>query len=374
MIALEILFALILYYVFSMQIGIYANFGGNPTGVGRYGVEIAKALKQKNSLVELWINRKLTSYADVLNSVGVPEIFFPKFRRITDFYWPGWRFRKAGLDAILCPGTTMIKTLLPIKQAVMVHDMGPFMYPEMKRKDDTAAWRKRIRQAAARADVITTNSLTTKNDLLNEFPHIEDRVFNTPLGTDHFPYRPDHVPGGKHILAVSTIEPRKNYKTLLCAYSILESSHDNSLPPLVIAGGMGFRAQEIIGYASEFGISHKVTFTGYVSGSELADLYSNAACLVHTAHYEGFGFMVPEAFSWNLPVAAPYNSAIKEYFGKAAWMIDISNSESVASGIMLCLEKGVTADQQIERARLSGILTWDNCADMTLKALEEVLS
>jgi len=363
-----------LYYVPRMRIGIYVDFGGNLTGVGRFGVEIAKALKRRNSLAELWMNRDLKRDSGILRSVGVPELFFPKFRRITDVYWPGWQFRKAGLDILLCPGTTLIKTCLPMKQAVMVHDMGPFMYPYMKRKDDAATWQKRIKRVASHADVITTNSLTTKNDLLTRFPHIEDRVFNTPLGTDHFPVRPDHVPGGRHILAVSTVEPRKNYRTLLLAYRILVDSHGSSIPPLVIAGGMSFRAEEIVGYAAEFGISHKVTFTGYVSGAELADLYGNAACLVHTAHYEGFGFMVPEAFSWNLPVAAPDNTAIREYFSRAAWMVDISSPESVASGIMLCLDRGVSANQQIERERLSRILTWDNCAELTLNALKEKLS
>jgi len=362
-----------LYYVPIMQIGIYVDFAGNLTGVGRYGVEIAKALKRRHALSELWMNRDLMNDSGDLGSLEVPGIFFPKYRRITDMFWPGWRFRTAGLDVLLCPGTTLIKTLLPMKQAVMVHDMGPFKHPEMKRKNDAAAWQERIRQVADHADVITTNSLTTKDDLLNAYPHLEDRVFNTPLGADHFPDRPNHVPGGRHILAVSTIEPRKNYRTLLLAYGILVNSHGTSLPPLVIAGGMGFRAEEIIGYAAEFGISHKVTFTGYVSGAELADLYSNAACLVHTAHYEGFGFMVPEAFSWNLPVAAPNNTAIREYFSKAAWMIDESNPESIASGIILCLDRGISADQRIERNRLSRILTWDNCADRTLKALEEVL-
>ncbi len=363
-----------LYYVFRMQIGIYVDFPGDLTGVARYGVEIAKALKRRDALAELWMNRDLKSDTGVLGSLEVPGLFFPKFRRITDLYWPGLRFRRAGLDVLLCPGTTLIKTLLPMKQAVMVHDMGPFKYPEMKRRDDTAAWQERIRQVAAHADVIATNSLTTKDDLLSVFPHIEDKVFNTPLGTDHYPDRTDHVPEGRHILAVGTVEPRKNYRTLMKAYSILATSNGNSLPPLVIAGGMGFRAEEIMGYAVECGISSEVTFTGYASESKLADLYSKAACLVHTAHYEGFGFTIPEAFSWKLPVAAPDNTAIREYFSNAAWMIDVSSPESVASGIRLCLDRGVSTEQQIERDRLSRILTWDNCSEKTLNALEEVLS
>jgi len=326
-----------------MRIGLYVDFDGDITGIGRYGVEIAKALKRKNVLSELWMNRHLRKKPGILDSLDAPMVFFHKFRRISDAYWPGLRFRKAGLDVLHCPNCSLISTLFPIRQSVMIHDMGPFLCPEMKRRSDIEIWQKRIRRAASHAAVITTNSITTKNDLLNLFPDLEDRVFHTPLGTDHFPVREGHFPRGRHILAVGTVEPRKNYRILLKAYSILAASGKRSLPPLVIAGGFGFRSDQITG-------------------------------LVHTAHYEGFGFIVPEAFSWDLPVAAPDNTAIREYFGKAAWMLDITDPESVADGIGLCLEKGVSPEQQIERNRLTEFLTWDNCAEKTLDAFRKVLS
>jgi len=357
-----------------MRIGLYVDFDGDITGIGRYGVEIAKALKRKNVLSELWMNRHLRKKPGILDSLDAPMVFFHKFRRISDAYWPGLRFRKAGLDVLHCPNCSLISTLFPIRQSVMIHDMGPFLCPEMKRRSDIEIWQKRIRRAASHAAVITTNSITTKNDLLNLFPDLEDRVFHTPLGTDHFPVREGHFPRGRHILAVGTVEPRKNYRILLKAYSILAASGKRSLPPLVIAGGFGFRSDQITGYAAEYGISDRVTFTGYTTDTELEDLYRNAACLVHTAHYEGFGFIVPEAFSWDLPVAAPDNTAIREYFGKAAWMLDITDPESVADGIGLCLEKGVSPEQQIERNRLTEFLTWDNCAEKTLDAFRKVLS
>jgi len=365
-----------------MRIGLYVDFEGTITGIGRCGVEIAKALKRKNVLSELWMNRYLKKEPGILDSLDLPVVFFHKFRRISDAYWPGLRFRKAELDILLCPNCSLISTLFPIRQSVIIHDMGPFLYPEMKRRSDTEAWQKRIRRAAHHATVITTSSITTKNDLLNSFPDLEERLFLTPLGIDHLPVREGHSPGGKHILAVGTVEPRKNYRILLKAYSILAASGKRSLPPLVIAGGFGFRSDQITGYAAEYGISDRVTFTGYTTDTELEDLYRNAACLVHTAHYEGFGFIVPEAFSWfivpeafswNLPVAAPDNTSIREYFCRAAWMLDITDPESVADGIGLCLEKGISPEQQIERNRLTEFLTWDKCAEKTLDAFRKVL-
>ena len=356
-----------------MRIGLYVDFAGNITGIGRYGIEIAKALARKSVLSELWLNRYLKRDQGIFDSLDIPKVFFHRLREISDVYWPGFRFRKAGLDILHCPNCTLISTLLPIRQSVMIHDMGPFLYPEMKHGSDIEAWQKRIRRVDSHAAVITTNSLTTKNDLLNSFPDLEERLFLTPLGIDHFPVREGHSPGMKHILAVGTVEPRKNYRVLLKAYSILAASRGPSFLPLVIAGSLGFKSDQIIGYAEEYGIAEQVTFTGYVTDAELDDLYGNAACLVHTAHYEGFGFIVPEAFSWNLPVAAPDNTAIREYFSKAAWMLDITDPESVADGIELCLEKGVSHEQRIERNRLKGLKTWHNCPAKTLDAFRKIL-
>jgi glycosyltransferase involved in cell wall biosynthesis len=360
---------------FSMRVGLYVDFDvGHLTGIGRYGVEIARALKCENVLSELWMNRCLGNGPSTLDSLNLPRVFFHRFRRISDIYWPAFRFRKAELDVIHCPNCTLINSPFPVKQSVMIHDMGPFLYPEMKCRSDTEVWQKRIRRAASHAEVITANSLATRNDLLNTFPDLEKRVFLTPLGTDHFPAREGHSPGGRHILAVGTVEPRKNYRALLEAYSILAASRGLSLPPLVITGSFGFRSDQITGYAAEYGIADRVTFTGYATDTELDDLYRNAACLVHTAHYEGFGLIIPEAFSWNLPVAAPDNTAIREYFSKAAWMLDTSDPESVADGISLCLDKGVSPEQQLERNRLADLLTWGNCAEKTLDAFRKVLS
>jgi len=108
------------------------------------------------------------------------------------------------------------------------------------------------------------------------------------------------------------------------------------------------------------------------SDSELSDLYSRAYCLVHPAHHEGFGFTVPGAFTWGLPVVASNTGGLGEFFAETAWMVDPADIESIANGILLALESGVTAEQETKRKELSEILTWNNCAKKTLNAKKSI--
>jgi glycosyltransferase involved in cell wall biosynthesis len=196
------------------------------------------------------------------------------------------------------------------------------------------------------------------------------KVFVTPLGIDHFAAEQNTKKSGKYILNVGTVEPRKNIDGLLKAYSALSAGRD--IPPLVIAGMDGFRAREYRDLALQLKISQKVRFTGYIPDEELINLYSEAICLVHPAHHEGFGFTVPEAFTWGLPVVASDTGGMGEFFSETAWMVDPESTESIAHGIELALDSGVTERQQLMRQELSRSLTWQNCAKKTREALEAV--
>ena len=238
----------------------------------------------------------------------------------------------------------------------------------MKSDYDTRIWRQRIKNITNTSDCILVNSRSTMQDLIELYPDTEMKIFLTPLGIDHFSTMRNTVVNRDHILTVGTVEPRKNIDGLLTAYSLLSNKAD--IPPLVIAGKDGFRADEYKKLSVELGLEYKVSFTGYISDEKLADLYSRAYCLIHPAHHEGFGFTVPEAFTWGLPVAASNTGGLGEFFSEAAWMFDPSDPESIAYGIEMALNSGVTAEQQLKRRELSRELTWANCAKKTLEAME----
>jgi alpha-1,3-rhamnosyl/mannosyltransferase len=99
----------------------------------------------------------------------------------------------------------------------------------------------------------------------------------------------------KYILAVGTLEPRKNITRLLEAYRSLDESLRHEFK-LVVVGKKS--------WADDFPFVENVLFTGYVDEVDLPYLYSSAQCFVMPSIYEGFGIPVLEAMAAGRPVIA----------------------------------------------------------------------
>ncbi len=296
----------------------------------------------------------------------------PRPMRLSSLLLPPLWSLSGSVDILHCPGCILLPVAGRTRRATMIHDLGPFRLPHMKHPADTKAWQARIGLAVEKADILLANSTTTMEDILDRFPGAAGRVAVTVPGIDHLagaPAEPRAPGSGGYILCVGTIEPRKNIDNLLRAYAALLPARPG-LPDLVVAGGDGFRAGEIRRLPSELGIGDRVSFPGYVPEEGLPALYGGACCLVHPAHWEGFGFTVPEAFAHGLPVAASDRASLREFFAGAAWMIDPDEPDSIAEGIARCLDEGVAPAQREERSRLFGGLTWAGCAAATLEAFE----
>jgi glycosyltransferase involved in cell wall biosynthesis len=358
-----------------VKLAFFIDFDtGMPTGIGRYGIELLRALACLGEAPELWMHssQKASWAALGLNSGRIRCVGPPGLLTLRTLP-PVWS-RLSGLDLVHFPGNVMLPVWSHTRRSTPIYDLGPFMFPWMKERSDTEIWKRRIAGSVAEADCLLAISGSTMDDLLELFPEARSRVHLTMPGVDHL------LPGGSlerapnpegHILAVGIVEPRKNLENLILAYSILHGR--GGLPPLVIAGHDGFRSEEIRSLPSRLGVDHKVRFTGYVPESQLRELFAGASCLVHAAIYEGFGFTVPEGFSMGLPVAASDRSSIRELFSKAAYMFDPGSPESIAEGISLCLGRGVLPEQLEERRKLFGSLTWENCALATLDAFRRTI-
>ncbi|MEA3266604.1 MAG: glycosyltransferase family 1 protein [Candidatus Fermentibacteria bacterium] len=338
------------------------------TGIGRYGLELISAWLRTGQDCELWMWRDTKKNPPDIEGVEELIRYHPFPKRITDYFIPGIRAMKSNIQWVHSANGLLLPPSAHFKQANMVHDLGPMLYGHMKCDSDTKIWKQRLARLASASDCILVNSRSTMNDLLNVFPATEGKVFLTPLGIDHFSGMHTACTTRDHILTVGTVEPRKNIDGLLRAYSLLLQRRD--VPPLVIAGKKEFRADEYQELSVKLGLQNKVTFAGFTTDRKLADLYSRAYCLVHPAHHEGFGFTVPEAFTWGLPVVASNTGGLGEFFSEAAWMVDPSDPESIAHGIDQALDSGVTPEQQKKRDDLSRELTWENCAVRTREALD----
>jgi len=257
--------------------------------------------------------------------------------------------------------------------AVFVYDLAFRLRPA------EVPWQQRVylgsilRPALEQAAAVLVISEKTRSDLLDCYPiaGLERKVSVVPLGFSTA-VAPGRLPDGLEpgfILAVGTVEPRKNYPRLLAAYRALRERTD-AAPPLVIAGRPGWAFGDTLDrIRSEPG----VRYLGHVDEATLAALYENASVLAFPSLYEGFGLPLLEAMARGVPAVAGAVGAMPELAGDAALLVDPEDVDAIASGL-----EAVLGDPALRKRlgaagkeRAAGF-TWRRSADLTRKVLRAI--
>ena len=97
----------------------------------------------------------------------------------------------------------------------------------------------------------------------------------------------EHHAGPPYILAVGTIEPRKNYSRLLDAYEQLRSELGDDSPQLMVVGKAGWMSEAVCSRLTFLGWSWLASVVSTASDAELAQLYRDATMFTYISLYEG---------------------------------------------------------------------------------------
>jgi len=207
---------------------------------------------------------------------------------------------------------------------------------------------------------IITGSEYTKKEIVHFLNYDPDKIDVIYHGVDHKLFRvldqnistTLSLPK-KFILAVGSMEPRKNLMTLLQAYTLLHEDLKREFK-LVLIGFKGWNNQEIM-HLIDLNKEH-IIYLGYVSDEELALAYNRATLFVYPSLYEGFGIPPLEAMACGTAVIASYASSLPEVCGDAAVYIDPSSVEELCKSIQSLLEDNVRCakliDLGLKRAQL----------------------
>ena len=129
-----------------------------------------------------------------------------------------------------------------------------------------------------------------------------------------------------YVLCLSTLEPRKNLRLLLDAYSSL--FHEGITDEIVLAGRKGWKMEDFLkGYPEEF-LQH-VHFTGFVDDEDLPAIYKLAKVFVFPSLYEGFGIPPLEALACGTPVISSDAASMPEVLGNNAVYFINDNKNSL---------------------------------------------
>ena len=232
---------------------------------------------------------------------------------------------------------------------VTVHDLAVIRHPEAFNSWTRTYSRLLLPRLARAASRVIAVSEFTAREAVELLGVDEGRVRVIPHGVEEpfTPYGP--AAGGEYVLAVGTLEPRKN------------------LPRVVLAAERAGVDVRVVGAAGwgEVGVES----VGYVDDAELARLYRGAAALVYPSLYEGFGLPVLEAMASGTPVVTATGSAPAELARGAAVLVDPLDVVALAAGI----EEAMRRREELRAAGLerARAFTWEAAAKATAEIYRE---
>lgn len=276
----------------------------------------------------------------------------------------------------------------PVERArllVTVHDLSFLAVPEHA-EPRLAAYLARVAPLSMRrADRVICVSAFTAREVVERLGIPEGRVVVVPNGVDGR-FRPPQ-PGEReaaraavapfvgdadrpYLFAVGTVQPRKNYETLLHAFARLRTA--GCPHRLVIAGAKGWRYEGVYQTLHALDLASDVVIAS-PPDDLLPALYAAADCAVAPAWYEGFGLSVLEACATGTPVVASNIPPHREIGGNAARYFPPDDPAALAEAIAATLEED---DLRRVRRRALGLaraaeMGWGDAARTLLRVYRE---
>jgi glycosyltransferase involved in cell wall biosynthesis len=265
------------------------------------------------------------------------------------------RARRDGLDVLHCP-TQRAPTRSSVPLVVTFHDLAVLRHPETFNRWTREYSRRVLPRIATAARRIIAVSEFTRRELRELLDVPEEKVSVIPNAVGQ-PFGPDgDAAGGEYVLAVSTLEPRKNLPRLVEGF---RRANLNGCR-LLVAGERGW---------GEVEAGDGVGWLGYVPDEQLATLYRGARCVAYVPLYEGFGMPVLEAMACGTPVVAARNEAAEEVAGEAAVLVDPLDPDAIAAGITEAIDRREELRRRgLERARA---FDWAEAAQATVQVYRE---
>jgi glycogen synthase len=129
-----------------------------------------------------------------------------------------------------------------------------------------------------------------------------------------------------------------------------------------IVAGSGDMARRMIELAAEMGIGHKVLFTGFLRGKDVARVFRMADCYVMPSVSEPFGIAPLEAMSHDVPVIISKQSGVSEVLTHAL-KVDFWDVNEMANKILAVLRHPPLSQTLREHGKFElRRLTWDGAA------------
>jgi glycosyltransferase involved in cell wall biosynthesis len=302
---------------------------------------------------------------------------------------PWWHVRAAlsanrECDVFLSSNSYLTTWFLSVPAVPVIYDMTTFESSMRPNRRSTIIERATLGLAVRRSAAFIAISQATADALTEHYPNAATRVTVAPLGVAPALHAPagatsvteaptefEALPEANFVLAVGTLEPRKNLPRLVDAYRRLPSSlqHEH---PLVVVGALGWETGETLAALESLG--ERCVRLGYVSDAALAELYRRCAVFCYPSLGEGFGLPVLEAMAAGAAVLTSNLSSLPEVGGEAVAYTDPREVDDIARQLesLLCdpERRKNLSERGIARA---AEFSWTSFGERTLAVLEQVV-
>ncbi len=354
-----------------LTIGIDARGAADePAGRGRTGRELLRALAARDDdhRYALYARRRW-------EEIALDERFSWRLDASPDVVWH-WRAARRATretDVLLSSDSYLTTWFAGVPAVPIVYDMIAFDPRLRPRGRSAVIERLTLPWALRRSAALLCISQATADALAARYPAARAKAVVAPLGVSPAldpgaGALPDGLRPDGFVLAVGTLEPRKNLPRLVAAYARLDAEVQRA-HPLAVAGPTGWQTGETL--AALQGLGDRCRVLGFVSDEQLAALYGACAAFAYPSLGEGFGLPVLEAMAAGAPTLTSDRSSLPEVAGEAADYCDPTDVGSIARALDALLRDPA---RRAELRRLgparAATFSWEDFAARTLRALE----
>ncbi len=265
-----------------------------------------------------------------------------------------------------------------------VHDLSLLLHPETHTDRSVKRARRRLPMMVRAANAIITPTESVKRELSEHFKVTPEKIFAVPEAARAC-FRPMEFAdtesvrlrlsvGDEFLLAVGTIEPRKNLATLITAFEeVIRAKPQNGLQ-LVIAGGAGWLSGPLFEALKNSPARDRIVLTDYLDDGDLRPLYASCRAFVYPSVYEGFGLPPLEAMACGAPVITSAVPALEETTGGAALLFDPRQPPELAKKIVHLLGDEDARNKLAEAGhRRAAEFSWERTASKTMEVYTSAL-
>ena len=272
----------------------------------------------------------------------------------------------------------------PYTRVMTIGDLTPLLLPT--HRSANVVWhRLLVARLARRCHHIVTFSACSKRDIARLLGVRPENVTVTHLAADERFSPGDarasrailqakyEIPTERFFLQVGTIEPRKNLRATLLAFTQVAAQIPDV--SLAIVGPEGWGATDLDELANVPELAGRVIKLGHVPEDDLVHLYRAATALVYPSLYEGFGLPPLEAMQSGCPTIASQTSSLPEVVGTAGLLVDPQDAGELATRMLQVARDGDLCRALMQKglARAQSF-SWKRTADATLDGYERARS